>query len=59
MCPACVATLAMIAAGTISIGGLGAHVVNTFRAKTSAQDAGAAIQSHGDENDSSANRVAI
>jgi hypothetical protein len=33
MCPACIATLAWIAAGTISTGGISALVVSSFREK--------------------------
>jgi hypothetical protein len=33
MCPACIATVAWIAAGTASTGGISALVVSTFRGK--------------------------
>jgi hypothetical protein len=33
MCPACIATAAWIAAGTVSTGGISALVVSTFRGK--------------------------
>ena len=33
MCPACIATAAWIAAGTVSTGGISALVVTTFRGK--------------------------
>ena len=33
MCPACIATAAWIAAGTVSAGGISALVVSTFRGK--------------------------
>jgi hypothetical protein len=33
MCPACIATVAWIAAGTISTGGISALVVSSFRGK--------------------------
>ena len=36
MCPACMATVAVIAAGATSTGGLAALVVKTFRAKRNA-----------------------
>src|SRR5213593_3519096 len=35
MCPACIATAALIVAGATSAGGLGALVANNFRAKIS------------------------
>ena len=41
MCPACLTTVALIAAGASSTGGLGAFVVRTLRGKGGAQDAGA------------------
>jgi hypothetical protein len=37
MCPACLATLAMMVAGTASTGGLAAVLVNKFRVKNSAK----------------------
>ena len=37
MCPACLATLAMIVVGASSTGGLAALVVNKFRNDTSAK----------------------
>jgi hypothetical protein len=37
MCPACLATLAMIVVGASSAGGLAALVVNKFRNNTSAK----------------------
>lgn len=37
MCPACLATLAMIVVGASSTGGLAAFVVNKFRSDTSAK----------------------
>jgi hypothetical protein len=37
MCPACLATLAMIVAGTTSTGGLAAVVVTKFRTGTGAK----------------------
>ena len=37
MCPACLATLAMMVVGASSTGGLAALVVNTFRNDTSAK----------------------
>ncbi len=37
MCPACLATLAIIVVGTSSTGGLAALVVNKFRNDTSAK----------------------
>jgi hypothetical protein len=38
MCPACMAALAMVIAGTTSTGGLAAILVNKFRAKDSAKE---------------------
>jgi hypothetical protein len=38
MCPACLAALAMMAAGTASTGGLAAVLVNKFRAKIRAKE---------------------
>ena len=37
MCPACLASLAMIVAGTASTGGLAAVLVNKFRVKGGAK----------------------
>jgi hypothetical protein len=37
MCPACLATLAMIIAGATSTGGVATVLVNKFRAKTDAK----------------------
>jgi len=37
MCPACLASLAMIVAGTASTGGLAAVLVNKFRVKRGAK----------------------
>jgi hypothetical protein len=37
MCPACLAALAMIVAGTTSTGGVAALLVNKFRAKAGAK----------------------
>jgi hypothetical protein len=37
MCPACLATLAMMVAGTASTGGLAAVLVNKFRVKRGAR----------------------
>jgi hypothetical protein len=59
MCPACVATIALIAAGAASVGGFGVEIAKTLRMKADDADIDAAIQSHGDQNDSSENRVAI
>jgi hypothetical protein len=38
MCPACMAALAMVIAGTTSTGGLAAILVNKFRAKAGAKE---------------------
>ena len=35
MCPECIASVAMMTAGVSSVGGLGAFVASTFRAKKS------------------------
>ncbi len=39
MCPACLTTVALIAAGATSTGGLTALVIRTLRAKGSAENA--------------------
>lgn len=59
MCPACVATIALLAAGATSVGGFGVEIAKTLRMKADDADVDAAIQSHGDQNDPSENRVAI
>jgi hypothetical protein len=38
MCPACIATAALVVAGTTSAGGLAAFVVKTFWAKSSVKN---------------------
>jgi hypothetical protein len=38
MCPACIATMALIVAGATSTGGLTALAMKTLRAKTGARD---------------------
>jgi len=40
MCPACLTTVALIAAGASSSGGLGAFVVRTWRGKGGARNPG-------------------
>ncbi len=59
MCPACVATVALLAAGATSIGGFGVEIIKTFRGKADSRDVNTTIQSHGDQNDPTENRVAI
>jgi hypothetical protein len=39
MCPACLTTVALIAAGASSTGGLGAFVMKTLRGKSRAENA--------------------
>lgn len=38
MCPACIATLAMVAAGAVSTGGLTALIINRRLAATGSED---------------------
>jgi hypothetical protein len=44
MCPACLTTVALIAAGASSTGGLGAFVMRTLRGKGGAKSAGPEIE---------------
>ncbi len=58
MCPACIATLALIAAGATSTGGLTALVVHKLRANRGAKKTGAKAQTKGENHGSSENRIA-
>jgi len=50
MCPACIATVALMVAGATSTGGLTAFVVKRLRAKTGAKNVGATTKVKGELN---------
>jgi hypothetical protein len=56
MCPACITTAALIAAGATTTGGLTALVVKKLRAKTGAKSI--EPKTKGEQNGSSENRIA-
>ncbi len=56
MCPACIATVALIAAGATSTGALSALIVNKLRAKTGAKNINPTTQTSGGQDGSSKNR---
>ncbi len=61
MCPACIATLALVYAGVFSMGGLTALVVNKLHAKTGAKRIDLTTQTReqgGEQDESSASCVA-
>jgi hypothetical protein len=58
MCPACIATAALVVAGATSTGGLIALVVKTLPAKTGAKSIDPTSQTGGEQDESSENRVA-
>jgi len=51
MCPVCIVTLALVAAGATSVGGLTTLVVNKLHAKTGANSIGLATQTGGEQNE--------
>ncbi len=51
MCPACIATMALILAGATSTGGLTAIVVRKLQANTGVKKIGMITDSKGEEND--------
>jgi len=57
MCPACIATMALIVAGATSTGGLTALAMKKLRAKTGARDTDPTTQTRGEEDGSSQSRV--
>jgi hypothetical protein len=58
MCPACIATAALLAASVTSAGGLGAMVVKKLRAKADAKDANPNLRTTGGKDEPSNDRVA-
>jgi hypothetical protein len=59
MCPVCLATAALIVAGTMSAGGVTAFVVKTLGAKTGTKSAPPPTPTAGDPHGSIENRVTI
>ncbi len=57
MCPACIATVALMVGGTTSAGGLTAVVVKKLRAKTDVKNIDPDIQTKGETDGPSKNRV--
>ena len=57
MCPACMATVALIPAGATSAGGLTALAAKTFRAKTTATDMAPTTFKEGEQDGPPENRV--
>jgi hypothetical protein len=57
MCPACIATGALLGAGVTSAGGLTAFVVKLLRAKASTASIDPITQTKGDQNGSPESRV--
>jgi hypothetical protein len=57
MCPACIATAALVVAGATSAGGMTALVVEKLRAKTGAKKIDPTNQARGGEDGSSQSRV--
>ncbi len=53
MCPACLTTLAFLAVGATSAGGVAAFVVKKIRPKTGGRDAVPITQKGGKQNESS------
>ena len=53
MCPACLTTAALIAAGTTSVGGLGVLFMKILRPSASAPSAPAVPQPQGESHDTS------
>ncbi len=58
MCPACMATVALMVAGATSAGGVTALVMKKIHAKTGAKNAGPTIQTQGEPHGSPENRIA-
>ncbi len=58
MCPACIATVALIAAKASSTGGLTALVVTKLRPKTGPKKMGPATQTKGEQDGASKSRIA-
>jgi hypothetical protein len=58
MCPACITTAALIAAGATTTGGLTALVVKKLRAKTGAKSIDSKTQTKGEQNETFENRIA-
>jgi hypothetical protein len=57
MCPACMTTAALIAAGASSATGLAALLIKNFRGNTDAKRPASTMQTDGGENGSPANRI--
>ena len=57
MCPACIATVALIAASATSTGGLTPFVVKKLRAETGAKDIAPTTRTRGEQDESCESRV--
>ncbi len=58
MCPACMATVALMVAGATSAGGVTALLMKKIHANTRAKNAGPTIQTQGEQHGSPENRIA-